>query len=122
MKTDFYQHLLNQGLALNTARLIDNIVENYHVQKAPIIDNNYSTVMDYIKYCQSIGNATRTISQKLKALDYYFDYIHHPKNPAKEIKLKGIVQKIPTRLLSEEELEGNVVEVLIQMLRSFVIV
>ncbi|MFK8037981.1 MAG: tyrosine-type recombinase/integrase [Crocinitomicaceae bacterium] len=100
----FYTFLVNQGLSLTTVNKMNNIARAYLDWKTSNT-HSYDEVINYVKYCQSLGNVARTINQKIKALDYYFQYINHPENPAKQIKIKGSVRKIPTKLLNQEELD-----------------
>jgi integrase/recombinase XerD len=105
---DFKTYLLNRGEALNTIRARENTVKDFEAWN----DENtidYDSIMSYIMHCKEKGNVVHTIRLKIKSLEYYFDYLiaqnQITQNPARLVKLKGGVRKIPHNLLSEQELK-----------------
>ena len=113
MKT-FNEYLLNKGEAVNTIRTRENTVKDFEAwNDENVID--YDAIMNYTTYCKEKGNTVHTIRLKIKNLEYYFDYLItqnkagllslSKENPAKLVKLKGGVRKIPHNLLTPEELQ-----------------
>ncbi len=65
---------------------------------------NYNELMLYVESLQQAGNKTNTISQKVKSIENYYNFIERAENPATQIKLRGQLHKIPHHLLEESEL------------------
>ena len=62
---------------------------------------NYSQLMDYIGYLQKSGKSKRTINQHLTAVEQYHQSLDIA-FPAPELRLRGIIKKIPETLTAEE--------------------
>lgn len=105
----FREHLLSKGEALNTVRSRENTVKDFNSWNGKDTAD-YEDLIDYINYCKSKGNVPHTIRLKIKSLEYYFDYLigqgKASENPARFIKLKGGIRKIPHNLLSSDELQA----------------
>lgn len=101
---DFHLHLLSKGYALRTAYSHQSAVAAY-LNWADSQPETYDTVMEYVKHCKEKANSVNTIRMKLKALDHYFEFLGVRENPVKKIRLKGQTHKLPTRLLSQKELD-----------------
>jgi len=61
-------------------------------------------VLAYLQYCKSKGNGNRTLSHYLNSLKQYFTYLEVKPNPCLNLKIKGIIKRLPSGLLSEKEL------------------
>jgi site-specific recombinase XerD len=112
MKT-FESYLLNKNQAFNTIRASENTVkefENWTKSEGMKVANCTSNdLMNYVAFCQSKNNKVITIRLKIKSLAHYYDYLMSEgkttHNPAQLLKLKGGTQKIPHKLLDQEELK-----------------
>ncbi len=65
---------------------------------------DYNGLMLYVEEQKQNGNKTNTISQKVKAIQNYYNFIERAENPATQIKLRGQLHKIPNHILDESEL------------------
>ena len=65
---------------------------------------NYNELMLYVESLQQNGNKANTISQKVKSIQNYYNFIERAENPAIQIKLRGQLHKIPNHILDESEL------------------
>ena len=107
---NFKEYLAQKGEAINTVRTRINAVNQLKewLGTQLIEKTTYADLMDYVKWCSSQGNKTRTIRLKLKSLSHYFDYLinsgNATQNPAKLVQLKGVTKTLPSKLLTEEEL------------------
>ena len=65
---------------------------------------NYNELMLYVESLQQSRNKANTISQKVKAIQNYYNFIERAENPAIQVKLRGQLHKIPNHILDESEL------------------
>lgn len=69
----------------------------------------YTTLLDFMRYCQSQRVTKRTVHNMLGVIRHYANYLiaagKRNDNPAAGIFIKGLIRKIPAGLLSMEELE-----------------
>jgi integrase/recombinase XerD len=81
-------------------------LENEHLQPK---DARYNDLLNFIDYCKLEENSKKHINSKLRAIRNYFDYLksQNPEiiNPAANLNLKGIRQKIPSNIIDFTELE-----------------
>ena len=105
---DFRTYLFSKGEAHNTVRTRENTVSDFKAWNSKETVS-YEDIVDYVDYCKSKGNIAHTIRLKIKSLEHYFEYLikegKAKQNPAKFVKLKGGIRKIPHNLLSGEELQ-----------------
>lgn len=69
----------------------------------------YNDLLEFMRYCGSNGVTKRTVHNILCIVRHYCNYLIHEgkrtDNPAAGIFIKGLVRKLPTNLLSMEEME-----------------
>ncbi len=69
----------------------------------------YNELLDYIRHLQQEGKTKGVISLRMCAVRHYFNYLitenKKSDNPAAGIFIKGRIRKLPSGLLSMEELE-----------------
>ena len=75
----------------------------------------YPEMTAYIRYCQDTGMKTRLINCYLRSVRHFFDYMNtegirylnpiQDYNPVTGIQIRGVIKKIRTDYLKEEELE-----------------
>jgi integrase/recombinase XerD len=106
---EYSNYLQSKGAAKNTIRGRKSAAIHFtnwlELQEMKIQKVNYDQMMEYVTYCKENGNSIHTIRLKIKSLEYYFDYLKIPQNPAKLVQLKGGTKKIPYRLLTDLELK-----------------
>jgi site-specific recombinase XerD len=77
----------------------DNSIENY----------TYNDVLDFMRYCTGEGRSRRNIHMLLGTIRHYSNYLilqeKRNDNPAAGVFIKGLSRKLPTNLLSVEEME-----------------
>jgi len=111
MKTiTFYDYLVQKRMSLNSANRYQreaNSFEDWAMENEIIPQKaTYNEVLDFINHCKNKGNKARTINLKGVILRYYFDYHKRAKNPALELRLKGVDRLLPKSPLSKEELDN----------------
>jgi integrase/recombinase XerD len=69
----------------------------------------YTDLLEFMRYCQQMGVTKRTVHNILCMVRHYCNYLisegKRNDNPAAGVFIKGLVRKLPTNLLSMEELE-----------------
>jgi integrase/recombinase XerD len=69
----------------------------------------YTDLLEFMRYCQNNGTTKRTVHNILCIVRHYCNYMISEKkrndNPAAGVFIKGLVQKLPTNLLSLKEME-----------------
>jgi integrase/recombinase XerD len=69
----------------------------------------YNEVLDFMRHCHQNGKTKRTIHNILCIVRHYCNYLiqegKRNDNPAAGVFIKGLVRKLPTNLLSLEEME-----------------
>lgn len=112
---EFKECLTRRGFAVSTVKghlvTLNKYTEWCALEDVEIMKSNYDDLMNYVAYCQKQGYVVHTINLKINGLKYYFEYLRDEKkitfdngNPAKLIKIKGRINKVPHQLLSTEEL------------------
>jgi integrase/recombinase XerD len=70
----------------------------------------YNDLLDFIDYCREEGNSKRHINTKLRSIRNFFKYLkeQNPEltNPAANLNLKGIREKLPSDIIDFKELEN----------------
>ena len=70
----------------------------------------YNDLLDFIDYCREEGNSKRHINTKLRSIRNFYKYLkeQNPEltNPAANLNLKGIRQKLPSDIIDFKELES----------------
>lgn len=69
----------------------------------------YSDLLEFMRYCNNNGITKRTVHNILCIVRHYCNYLinegRRTDNPAAGVFIKGLVRKLPTNLLSVEEME-----------------
>ncbi|HTN06660.1 tyrosine-type recombinase/integrase [Agriterribacter sp.] len=69
----------------------------------------YTELLDFMRYCQTKGISKRSVHNILCMVRHYCNYLtgegKRTDNPAAGVFIKGLIRKLPTNLLSIEELE-----------------
>lgn len=69
----------------------------------------YADLLEFMRYCQNMGTTKRTVHNILCIVRHYCNYLIHEgkrmDNPAAGVFIKGLVRKLPTNLLTMEEME-----------------
>lgn len=69
----------------------------------------YTELLDFMRYCHGRGISKRSVHNILCMVRHYCNYLisesRRTDNPAAGVFIKGLVRKLPTNLLSMEELE-----------------
>lgn len=69
----------------------------------------YNEVVTFMRHLQGKGKSKKTVHSQLNILRHYFNYLisesHRQDNPAAGVYVRGIVRKLPSNLLSMDELE-----------------
>jgi site-specific recombinase XerD len=72
-------------------------------------DFTYNELLDFMRYCHQKGISKRSVHNILCMVRHYCNYLIVEKqrtdNPAAGVFIKGLVRKLPTNLLSMEEME-----------------
>lgn len=110
---DLEKYLINQEYALASVnsriRDVKLFLNWLKEENNNYLEVQYSDILDYIKFSKSRGNKQSTISQKLKSIQLFYQFLEETNlikyNPCEEIKLRSGIKKIPNNLLNWEELE-----------------
>jgi len=101
----FKQWLEHQGAREKTIegklRLLQTYVEWLESEQVTIGTITYGQLMDYIGHLQKSGKSKRTINQHLKTAEQYHQSLDIA-FPAPELRLRGLVKKIPETLTAKE--------------------
>ena len=69
----------------------------------------YNDLLEFMRYCKNKGVTKNTVHMVLGIVRHYCNYLIHEgkrsDNPAAGVFIKGLVRKLPTNLLSMEEME-----------------
>lgn len=72
-------------------------------------ETRYNDLLNFIDYCKLEGKSKKHINRKLSSIRNYFDFLKKQTpniiNPALNLNLKGIKQKLPSNLIGYQELE-----------------
>ena len=109
----FKNYLQELGNGENTVRQKMNYagyflkwLESEHLQPE---DARYNDLLNFIDYCKLEGKSKRHINSKLRSVRNFYEYLKKENptiiNPATNLHLKGIKQKLPSNTISFRELE-----------------
>ncbi len=90
----------------NYAGYFLNWLENEHLQPQ---ETRYNDLLSFIDHCKLEGNSKKLINSKLRSIRNFYRYLKEQNpnitNPAANLYLKGETWKLPSNILSFEELE-----------------
>ncbi len=73
-------------------------------------ETRYNDLLNFIDYCKLEGNSKKHINSKLRSIRNFYEYLKKQNpdiiNPALNLHLKGIKQKLPSNIISFERLEN----------------
>ncbi|MCG8411832.1 MAG: site-specific integrase [Bacteroidales bacterium] len=109
----FKTHLKRLKYKENTARQKTNYtgyflkwIENENLQ---IQETRYNDLLNFIDYCKLEGNSNKHINNKLLSIRNYYDYLKNKNpsltNPARNLYLRGVRQKLPANIIEFTKLE-----------------
>jgi len=110
----FKDYLQKLGNDQNTIRQKSNYagyfltwLESEHLQPQ---ETRYNDLLNFIDYCKLEGNSKKHINSKLRSIRNFYEYLkkQNPNiiNPALNLHLKGIKQKLPSNIVSYDKLEN----------------
>jgi site-specific recombinase XerD len=110
---NFTEYLQSKKLSSNTVnayskevRLFTEFLEQDNTSAK---DFGYNDVMAFMQHCSSKGITNKRLHHLLTVVRHYANYLitqnKRTDNPAAGIYIKGLVRKLPTNLLTTEELE-----------------
>lgn len=72
-------------------------------------ETRYNDLLNFIDYCKLEGRSKKHINRKLSSIRNYYDFLNKQSpsiiNPALNLNLKGVKQKLPSNLIGYQELE-----------------
>ena len=72
-------------------------------------ETRYNDLLNFIDYCKLEGNSKKHINSKLRSIRNYYEYLKEQTpniiNPAANLYLKGVIQKLPSNIVDFKELE-----------------
>ena len=109
----FKNYLQKLGNDQNTIRQKSNYagyfltwLESEHLRAQ---ETRYNDLLNFIDYCKLEGKSKKHINRKLSSIRNYYDFLKKQSpniiNPALNLNLKGIKQKLPSNLINYQELE-----------------
>jgi site-specific recombinase XerD len=109
----FEQYLQNKrysAVTINRYRLQEKVFTEWLDQEQITGEQaSYNDVIAFMRHMQHKGRSKRTIHGQLNILRHYFNWLiaegRRQDNPAAGVYMRGIVRKLPSNLLSMEELE-----------------
>ncbi len=110
---DFKTYLQELGNGENTVRQKSNYagyflkwLESELLQPK---DARYNDLLNFIDYCKLEGKSKKHINSKLRSIRNFYEYLKKDNpniiNPAINLHLKGIKQKLPSNIINFKELE-----------------
>jgi integrase/recombinase XerD len=88
---------------------IENFLTWLHREDIKAALFTYNELLDFMRYCHSKGISKRSVHNILCMIRHYCNYLisegRRHDNPAAGVFIKGLIRKLPTNLLSTEELE-----------------
>ncbi len=111
---DFETYLQKHGNRKDTIRQKSNYagyfltwLESEHLQPD---ETRYNDLLNFIDYCKQKGNSIKHINRKLSSIRGFYGFLKKQSpniiNPALNLNLKGVKQKLPSNLISCQALEN----------------
>ena len=110
----FKNYLQKLGNDQNTIRQKSNYagyfltwLESEHLRAQ---ETRYNDLLNFIDYCKLEGKSKKHINSKLRSIRNFYEYLKKQNpdiiNPALNLHLKGIKQKLPSNIISFDKLEN----------------
>jgi len=109
----FKTYLQDLGNGVDTIRQKSNYVGNFlswlETENLQAEETTYTDMLSFIDYCNLEGNSKRHINSKLRSIRNFYEYLKNETpsiiNPAANLVLKGVRQKLPSNIIGYAELE-----------------
>lgn len=109
----FTQYLQQKKLSVKTVKHYSKYIQRFLTwlddEELKAAEFIYTDLLEFMRYCQQMGVTKRTVHNILCMVRHYCNYLisegKRNDNPAAGVFIKGLVRKLPTNLLSMEELE-----------------
>ena len=109
----FIQYLLQKKLSARTAKHYCKYIERFLTwlvdEELKAEEFTYTDLLEFMRYCKQRGVTKHTTQNILGIVRHYCNYLILQKkrtdNPAAGVFIKGLVRKLPTNLLTIEEME-----------------
>lgn len=110
---NFTTYLESKKLSLRTVQHYNKYIQQFLTwlkeEDLQEEDFTYTDLLEFMRHCQQKGVTKRTVHNLLTMIRHYGNYLITEKkrtdNPAAGVFIKGLVRKLPSHLLSIEELE-----------------
>jgi integrase/recombinase XerD len=110
---NFTDYLKDKKLSTATVALYTKSIGHFlawlEAENLAAATSGYNDLLDFMRWCHAKGMTKRSVHSILGTVRHYCNYLIHEKkrddNPAAGIFIKGLVRKLPTNLLSTEEME-----------------
>lgn len=109
----FTQYLQQKNLSVKTVKHYSKYIQNFltwlNDEELKAEEFTYTDLLEFMRYEQQTGVTKRTVHNILCIVRHYCTYLisegKRNDNPAAGVFIKGLVRKLPTNLLSMEEME-----------------
>jgi site-specific recombinase XerD len=109
----FTQYLESKKLSLRTVQHYTKYIQRFLTwldqEDLKAEDYSYTDLLEFMRHCQQKGVTKRTVHNLLTIIRHYGNYVITEKkrtdNPAVGVFIRGLIRKLPSHLLSLEELE-----------------
>jgi integrase/recombinase XerD len=110
---NFKEYLQQKQYSITTVSRYTEGIQNFlnwlHQEDIKAEQFTYNELLDFMRYCHQKGISKRSVHNILCMIRHYCNYLIVEKqrtdNPAAGVFIKGLVRKLPTNLLTMEELE-----------------
>ncbi len=110
---NFTAYLESKKLSLRTVQHYSKYIQQFltwlKAEDLKAEDFSYTDLLEFMRHCQQKGVTKRTVHNLLTIIRHWGNYLITEKkrtdNPAAGVFIKGLVRKLPSHLLSIEEME-----------------
>jgi integrase/recombinase XerD len=110
---NFKEYLQSKKLSTATVKIYTKSIERFlkwcDAETITTTAFNYNDLLEFMRWCHAKGITKRSVHNILCVVRHYCNYLidegQRNDNPAAGIFIKGLVRKLPTNLLSMEEME-----------------
>jgi integrase/recombinase XerD len=109
----FTNYLESKKLSLRTVQHYTKYIQRFLAwlkeEDLKAEDFSYTDLLEFMRHCQQKGVTKRTVHNLLTIIRHYGNYLitenKRTDNPAAGVFIKGLIRKLPSHLLSIEEME-----------------
>lgn len=110
---NFTEYLQHKKLAASTVNTYNKTIKHFLTwlldEGLKAEEFTYTDLLEFMRYCHQKGITKHTVHNTLGIVRHYCNYLisggKRNDNPAAGVFIKGLVRKLPTNLLSMEEME-----------------